>query len=153
MIIKAINSLEQILKENNDLPVIAWTEKNNSVIISKRNRAKSDSHPLLHAELRCMLESDFHGDGLDLHSTLEPCSMCIAAAIHYRIKTITYYCRDPLAGAATQIPKIKWYSANWPKVEFIEDYEKIIANILINYMKKNNRWNKHLDIFKSLLIT
>jgi tRNA(adenine34) deaminase len=38
--------------------------------------------------------------GSTLYATVEPCPMCIGAALHARVARLVYGCADPKAGAA-----------------------------------------------------
>jgi len=61
--------------------------------------------PTAHAEVLAIREAaraagNYRLIGCDLYVTVEPCAMCVGAALHARIRALVYGCDDPKAGAA-----------------------------------------------------
>lgn len=76
------------------------------LIISRgRNQVISLCDPTAHAEMTALRAAaivlgNYRLTGLLLFSTLEPCPMCLTAAIHARVAAIHYGAREPKWGAA-----------------------------------------------------
>ena len=61
--------------------------------------------PTGHAEIRALRSAarrvgNYRLPGVTLYVTVEPCAMCMGAAIQARIARLVYACPDPKAGAA-----------------------------------------------------
>lgn len=78
------------------------------VVSRGRNRIFDDSRDghlgrsrLAHAELNALvaLRSDRTYEGFTLYTALEPCHLCLSAAISVRIGSLRYAAADPYAGA------------------------------------------------------
>jgi tRNA(Arg) A34 adenosine deaminase TadA len=78
------------------------------VIFSAHNRVISLSDPSAHAEMLALRGAgeavkNFRLTGLILFSTLEPCPMCLMAAVHARLSQVIYGAREPKWGAAGSV--------------------------------------------------
>lgn len=135
---------------NNNLPVIAWLKSNNNVIAVNKNEITSQDSFIAHAEMLCIKQIQKNHRSLELFTTLEPCGMCLFSAIHSRIKAITFYCRDPIAGSSHIEPPSEWYSKNWPRLIYDNSKECAILDLLIDYMSNSSRWRKHASKFIEL---
>lgn len=88
-----------------EVPVGALVLSASGEILARAgNRVETDCDPAGHAEiialrLACAKLCDSRLSGCILISTLEPCFMCAAAALHARIDGIVFGAADPLAGA------------------------------------------------------
>lgn len=74
------------------------------VISTATNRTVIDSNPCAHAEILALSKAglyinNYRLNDLSLYVTLEPCSMCVGALIHARIKNVIYGASDPKTGA------------------------------------------------------
>lgn len=74
------------------------------ILGSAGNRVETFCDPAGHAEIIAMRQAcaklgNSRLSGCILISTLEPCLMCAAAALHARIDGIVYGASDPMAGA------------------------------------------------------
>ncbi|MCG7871044.1 MAG: hypothetical protein JAZ11_02950 [Candidatus Thiodiazotropha lotti] len=146
----AILSIEALCGSSDDLPVIAWIKREESTLIVRNNSVHKDSQKLFHAEIRCMLDLAVDSaplPSLHLHTTLEPCAMCVSAAAHFRIEKITYYCRDPVVGSATKCPQQLWYQEHWPSIELNDIYEERIKRLIRQHMSSKGRWAACLELF------
>jgi len=70
-----------------------------------RNRVIGLSDPSAHAEMLAIRQAaaqtgNYRLSGFTLFSTLEPCPMCLTAAIHARLESIVYGAPEPRWGAA-----------------------------------------------------
>ncbi len=84
-----------------DLPVGAVVVDKHGAIIGEGSNSKRCAH--LHAELIAMEAACHTGigrlDGATLYVTLEPCLMCLGAAMLQRLDTIVYAAPSPRYGA------------------------------------------------------
>jgi len=69
------------------------------------NRSIAAHDPTGHAEIRALRMAarraeNYRLPGATLYVTVEPCAMCIGAALHARVARLVYGCADPKAGAA-----------------------------------------------------
>jgi len=94
-----------------EVPVGACVVKNNVIIGSGYNSNKRKTDPTAHAEINAIreacknLESD-RLEGATLYVTLEPCSMCAAAAVTAKLGTLIFGAFDPKAGACGSLYNI-----------------------------------------------
>jgi tRNA(adenine34) deaminase len=74
---------------------------------------------LAHAELNALvaLTSERTYEGFTLYTTLEPCHLCLSAAISVRIGTLCYAAPDPQAGAVGKLVASRDHEAHPLKVD------------------------------------
>ncbi len=87
-----------------DVPVGAVVVVDDTIIGRGRNQREALADPTAHAEVVALRHAaqSMHSWRLEravLYVTLEPCIMCIGAAVLGRIQGLVYGCRDPKAGA------------------------------------------------------
>jgi tRNA(adenine34) deaminase len=87
-----------------EVPVGAIVTLEDKIIGRGHNEPISTNDPTAHAEILALREAArtvgaYRMPGAILYVTLEPCVMCVGAAIHARIATIKYGARDEKAGA------------------------------------------------------
>jgi len=68
------------------------------------NRPIGSSDPTAHAEIIALRAAgrkldNYRLPGAELYVTLEPCSMCVGAMLHARVKRVIYAATDPKTGA------------------------------------------------------
>src|SRR5260370_14282917 len=90
--------------DNKEVPVGAIVVQNGTVIGEGWNRPISDTDPTSHAEIVAMRAAagqlrNYRLERSVLYVTLEPCAMCIGAAINARIARVVFGAWDPKAGA------------------------------------------------------
>jgi len=78
-----------------EIPVGAVVVRDGVIVGKGGNRREIDSDPTAHAEIcairdACRSLGDWRLDGCDLYVTLEPCTMCRAAASAARIRRVVY---------------------------------------------------------------
>lgn len=87
-----------------DIPVGAvLVSGDGQVLATGRNRREERGDPTAHAELEALRSVQADGwrrEGTTLYVTLEPCPMCMGAAILGRVERIVYGTPDLKAGAA-----------------------------------------------------
>jgi tRNA(adenine34) deaminase len=99
----ALHEARQALRTS-DVPVGAVVVVDGVIVGRGHNQREALADPTAHAEvvaLRAAAQrlASWRLDTATLYVTLEPCVMCIGAAILSRIQALVYGCRDPKAGA------------------------------------------------------
>lgn len=89
-----------------EVPVGALLVKNGEVVGEGYNQPISSCDPTAHAEIVALRNAAANLDnyrltGCDLYVTIEPCTMCLGAMIHARVKRIIFGATEPRAGALT----------------------------------------------------
>jgi tRNA(adenine34) deaminase len=72
------------------------------------NASVAEQDPTGHAEVRCLRAAgaavrSYRLPGSTLYVTVEPCVMCMGAALHARIGRLVFGCADPKGGAAGSV--------------------------------------------------
>ncbi|HCY36984.1 MAG: tRNA adenosine(34) deaminase TadA [Candidatus Margulisiibacteriota bacterium] len=91
-----------------EVPVGAVIVHENRIIARSYNTRELSQNPIAHAEVLSLqaaasVLNSWRLDQCDLYVTLEPCPMCLGAAINSRIKKIIYGASDPKAGACGSV--------------------------------------------------
>ena len=78
------------------------------VIAQDHNRTISNCDPSAHAEMNVVREAarriqNYRLLSTTLYVTVEPCAMCMGAAIHARVKRVVFGAFDPKWGAAASL--------------------------------------------------
>jgi tRNA(adenine34) deaminase len=97
-------ALAECAARRQEVPVGALMVLDQAVIGEGWNRPISDSDPTAHAEIIAMRAAALHLQNYRLeravlYVTLEPCAMCIGAAINARIARVVFGAWDAKAGA------------------------------------------------------
>ena len=87
-----------------DVPVGAVVVVDGTTIGRGRNSREALADPTAHAEVMALRDAaqhlgNWHLTTATLYVTLEPCIMCVGAAVLSRIQQLVFGCRDPKAGA------------------------------------------------------
>ncbi len=88
-----------------DVPIGAVLVHEDEVLALAGNRREQDCDPTAHAEILVLRAAgqklgSWRLQDCTLYVTLEPCPMCMGAAINARIGRLVFATRDPKAGAA-----------------------------------------------------
>ena len=91
-----------------EVPVGAVVVMNDAVIARAGNAPVATTDPRAHAELRALRQAaaavgNYRLPGATLYVTMEPCAMCMGAALQARITRLVFGCRDPKGGAAGSV--------------------------------------------------
>ncbi len=91
--------------ENGEVPVGAVLVKDDKIISTGQNSPITLNDPTAHAEIIAMREGgeklkNYRLIDTTLYVTIEPCTMCMGAIIHARVKKLVFGTFDPRAGAA-----------------------------------------------------
>lgn len=90
--------------DNDEVPVGSVIVHNGEVIARAHNQIKMLKDPTAHAEMIAITQAAAHlqNERLTdciLYVTIEPCAMCVGAAVLGRVKEIVYGASDPKTGA------------------------------------------------------
>lgn len=92
-------------RDAGEVPVGAAVVLEDRLVAAASNAPIARVDPTAHAEvlaLRAAAQAigNYRLVGCDLYVTVEPCAMCVGAALQARIRTLVFGCHDPKAGAA-----------------------------------------------------
>ena len=87
-----------------EVPVGAVVVVDNRIVGRGHNQRQTLPDPTAHAEVLALRQAAHHLGhwqltAATLYVTLEPCIMCLGAAVLSRISCLVYGCKDPKAGA------------------------------------------------------
>jgi tRNA(adenine34) deaminase len=91
--------------ENGEVPVGAVLVKDDEIISTGQNSPITSNDPTAHAEIIALRKGgeklrNYRLIDTILYVTIEPCTMCMGAIMHARIKKLVFGTFDPRAGAA-----------------------------------------------------
>jgi len=94
-----------------EVPVGAVLVLGEEAIGFGKNQMISNSDPTAHAEIIALRQAAKHLKNYrlintTLYVTLEPCSMCLGAMLHARIKRLVFGAYDPKTGAVQSVEKL-----------------------------------------------
>jgi len=88
-----------------EVPVGALVVLDEQLLAHAGNASIAEHDPTGHAEVRALRAAaartrNYRLPGAVLYVTVEPCVMCMGAALHARVARLVYGCPDPKGGAA-----------------------------------------------------
>jgi tRNA(adenine34) deaminase len=94
-----------------EVPVGAVVVVDGQVVGRGHNQPISTHDPTAHAEIAALRDAaralqNYRLPGASLYVTVEPCLMCVGAAIHARVSTIVYGASEPRAGAVESSQRV-----------------------------------------------
>jgi len=94
-----------------EVPVGAIVVANGEVIGRGFNCPIDSNDPTAHAEVVAMRDAandlgNYRLTGCELYVTIEPCTMCLGAMVHARIKRVIFGALEPRAGAFVSNPML-----------------------------------------------
>lgn len=100
---QALTEAEKSLPEG-EVPVGAVLVSGGKILSRGHNRPILNSDPTAHAEVitirkACLKKKSYRLMDCDLYVTLEPCAMCLGAAVHARVRRLVFGAYDPKSGA------------------------------------------------------
>jgi tRNA(adenine34) deaminase len=104
-------TLANTAKEQGEVPVGAVLVLNNEIIGEGYNHPIHACDPTAHAEINALRHGaatrrNYRLPQSILYVTLEPCIMCLGAAVHARVKRLVYGAADPRVGAVSQLAQL-----------------------------------------------
>ncbi len=123
-----------------EVPVGAVVVKDGEIISQARNNREECHDATGHAEVlairaACERLGTWRLEGCELYVTLEPCPMCMGAAINSRIKRIVYGARDPKAGACGSVINLNNYPFNHKPELLLDELCDEDKSILSDFFK------------------
>jgi len=87
-----------------EVPVGAVVVINSEIIAAAHNQPIATIDPTAHAEILALRAAartigNYRLGAATLYVTVEPCAMCVGAAIQARVERVVFGCREPKAGA------------------------------------------------------
>ena len=131
-----------------EVPIGALVVDTNGSIISKAHNIKeSTSDPCGHAEILALQDAaknlkNWRLKGCTLFVTLEPCPMCLSAALHARIERIIFGAYDAKGGAISlgyNLFKDKRVNHNCDIVGGVMHYK--CSNLLSNFFREKRKFH------------
>lgn len=96
-----------------EVPVGAVLVVDGEIVARGRNARERSGDPTAHAEMmaiRAAVDASsptrWRQSGSTLYVTLEPCVMCMGAAVQARIERVVFGCTDPKGGAAQTLYQV-----------------------------------------------
>ena len=88
-----------------EVPIGAVLVRDGVVLARAGNASIAETDPTGHAEVRALrsaarMAGNYRLPGAVLYVTVEPCIMCMGAALQARVARLVYGCADPKGGAA-----------------------------------------------------
>jgi len=124
----------------NEVPVGAVLVQNNRIIAQAHNLCETRRDPTAHAELlvlqQGLAQCDYYLSDTTLYVTLEPCVMCIGAAIHTRVSRIIFGAFDAQAGCCGSVadPADGWFDH---RIEVVGGFmEEPCAELLSRFFRE-----------------
>ena len=136
--------------QNGDLPVGAAIFRNDDLILSACSSGENDNMFLRHAEMNALWSADMRQYSyiertqMQLFVTMEPCMMCLGAAMAFFMGEIYYALESPIDGAVSFALK------NWaPDNKELPSYQlpKLYGGIL--KMESMDLLKQYIDMKKS----
>ncbi len=103
--------------ELGEIPIGAVVVGGGQIIGRGSNRAVSENDPTAHAEIvalrnACRGVGNYRLSGCDLYVTLEPCAMCLGAAVQARVRRLIFGAYDAKSGAVKSVMTFPFYKLN-----------------------------------------
>lgn len=100
-----------------EVPVGAVVVRNGRIVARGSNRPVAASDPTAHAEVVAIRRAarkagNYRLTECDLYVTVEPCPMCLGAAVQARLGRIVYGAADPKAGAVASVMEFPFRKLN-----------------------------------------
>jgi len=91
-----------------EVPIGALVVLEGELLARAGNASVAEHDPSGHAEVRALRAAaarirNYRLPGAVLYVTVEPCIMCVGAALHARLARVVYGCADPKGGAAGSV--------------------------------------------------
>ncbi len=105
--LEALSEAEKAM-EAGEVPVGAVLVEGKKVIACGHNKPLSSDDPTAHAEIvaireACQEKRNYRLTDCELYVTLEPCAMCLGAAVHARLRRVVFGAFDPKGGAVESV--------------------------------------------------
>lgn len=128
--------------ESGEMPIGAVVVLNNQIIASAHTTERLERRLLVHAELRALEMADrlspFPGKRRDakLFTNLEPCLMCLGAAMSFFVGEIYYALESPSDGAVRLTENWQRDEAAFPNYQMPKIYGGLLRDESVTLFKK-----------------
>ncbi len=104
-------------RERGEVPVGAVIVSKGKILGRGYNRPVSRTDPTAHAEVEAIRKAarrrgNYRLNDCDLYVTLEPCAMCLGAAVQARLRRVVFGAKDPKSGAVQSIMRFPFKKMN-----------------------------------------
>ncbi len=143
---QALKEAQKSLKKE-EVPVGAVLVYENKIISRAHNEPIAKNDPTAHAEIIAIRKAgskrkNYRLSGSVLYVTLEPCAMCLGAAVHARIRKLVFGALDPKSGAVESVMKFPFEKMNH-RVEIVgRVLVDECSKILRGFFKKKRKLKK-----------
>ncbi|THB74052.1 MAG: tRNA adenosine(34) deaminase TadA [Gammaproteobacteria bacterium] len=131
-----------IARDKDEVPVGAVVVLDGEIVGVGHNSSITASDSTSHAEINairaaCEKVGNYRLPEAELFVTLEPCSMCVGAMIHARIKTLVFGASDPKTGAAGGVSDLVNIEQHKHKMEVVSGVlDTECRELLQNFFKQ-----------------
>jgi len=131
-----------------EVPVGAILVSGNKILSRGHNQPIRKKDPTAHAEVMairkaCSKRKEYRLADCDLYVTLEPCAMCLGAAIQARIKRLVFGAYDPKGGAVESLMKFPFDRMNHqPEIKggvLADECGKILSGFFLKKRKPKTK--------------
>jgi tRNA(adenine34) deaminase len=103
--------------DRGEVPVGAVVVSGGKVVSRGYNRPVGGNDPTAHAEVVAIRKAgrkngNYRLAGCDLYVTLEPCAMCLGAAVQARLRRVVFGAPDPKSGAVRSAMRFPFHRMN-----------------------------------------
>lgn len=114
--------LAEKAEQQDEVPVGAVIVKDNQLVAEGWNQPIQSHDPSAHAEMQAMRAAgkalnNYRLIDTTLYVTLEPCSMCVGAMVHARIKRVVFGAYDARTGACGSVTNLAGAAHHNHKIE------------------------------------
>ena len=137
-----------------EIPVGAVLVSQNQVIGTGYNHPIGSSDPTAHAEIQAIRSACQHLNNYRLpedsvlYVTLEPCTMCVGALIHARVKRVVFAAFEPKAGSLVSARKLLESGYYNHQFEYSSGCLQQICSAHLSHFFKMRREQKKLQNLK-----
>lgn len=134
--------------ENNELPIACIIFHGDKIITQSYTSEIEDKRLLVHAEIKALMELDLKKISakekmqMELFTNLEPCMMCLGAAVSSFVGKVCYSLDAPSDGAA------KWAEKTWNEHHVKSSFCLPVITSGILESESRELFKKYIDIHK-----
>lgn len=130
-----------------EVPVGAIIVKEGKIISKAYNKKEKNNDPTGHCEIlaikkACKKLKSWRLNECELYVTLEPCTMCLGAIVHARIKSVYYGAIDPKYGAIVGAFKLLDVGKFNHRPDFFYLNDEKCGKVLKEYFKEKRKSKK-----------
>lgn len=138
--------------DRGEVPVGAVVVKDGRIRSRGYNRPISANDPTGHAEIVALRKAarktkNYRLNGCHLYVTLEPCAMCLGAAVQARIERLVYGAADPKSGAVVSVMRFPFRKLNHrPSILggiLADDCGRLLSDFFKQKRKSSSRSPRH----------